>query len=247
MLTEVVLPRRRVEKGVQHSIARLVHYVIIFFGFLWALSALGFEIAKLTLMLSALGVGIGFGLQSIVNNFVSGLILLFERPVRVGDIIEIGGEWAEIQRIGIRATTVRTFNQADLIIPNADLISNQVTNWTLGNRQIRLIIPVGVAYGSDVPLVMKTMFECTKEVSMVVASPPPQVLFLRFGESSLDFELRVWVWDADHKLTVSSELHQKIDRRFREENIEISFPQRDLHLRSMDESIDFSRPKTEAQ
>ena len=200
----------------------------------------------MTLMLSALGVGIGFGLQSIVNNFVSGLILLFERPVRVGDIIEIGGQWAEIRRIGIRATTVQTPDHADLIVPNADLISNQVTNWTLGNRQIRLIVPVGVAYGSDVALVMKTLFDCTREVAMVVKSPPPQVLFLTFGESTLDFELRVWVWNADHRLTVRSELHQKIDQLFREKKIEIAFPQRDLHLRSMDESIACSCSKTAA-
>ena len=157
LLMDEVLVRRKVEKGVRHSMARLVHYVIIFVGFLLALSTLGFEITKLTIMLSALGVGIGFGLQGIVNNFVSGLILLFERPVRVGDTIEIGGKWAEIKRIGLRATTVQTVDQADLIIPNADLVNNQVTNWTLSNRRVRLTIPVGVAYGSDVPLVMETL------------------------------------------------------------------------------------------
>ena len=151
--------------------ARLVHYVIIFVGFLLALSALGFEITKLTIMLSALGVGIGFGLQGVVNNFVSGLILLFERPVRVGDTIEIDGKWAEIKRIGLRATTVQTFDQADVIIPNADLVTNQVTNWTLSNRRVRLIIPVGVAYGSDVPLVMETLMACAKDNEMVAETP----------------------------------------------------------------------------
>jgi small-conductance mechanosensitive channel len=226
-----------VEKGVRHSIARLVHYVIIIAGFLLAISALGFEITKLTIMLGALGVGIGFGLQGVVNNFVSGLILLFERPVRVGDTIEIGGKWAEIKRIGLRATTVQTVDQADVIIPNADLVSNQVTNWTLSNRQVRLIIPVGVAYGSDVPLVIDTLTTCAKDQEMVNAFPPPQVLFLGFGESSLNFELRVWVKDADFRLKISSELHQLIDGKFREAKIEIAFPQRDLHLRSLDESV----------
>jgi small-conductance mechanosensitive channel len=148
-----------VETGVRVSIARLVHYVFIFAGFVLAR---GFEFTKLTIVLSALGVGIGFGLQAVVNNFVSGLILLFERPVRVGDYIEIGGNWAEIKKIGLRATTVQTFDQADVIIPNADLITNQVTNWTLSNRRVRLIIPVGVAYGSDVALVMETLLACAK-------------------------------------------------------------------------------------
>ncbi|MGD9132123.1 MAG: mechanosensitive ion channel [Desulfobacterales bacterium] len=237
LLVDEVLARRRVERGVRVSIARLVHYVFIFIGFLLALLALGFEFTKLTIMLSALGIGIGFGLQSIVNNLVSGLILLFERPVRVGDFIELGEKWAEIKKIGLRATTVQTFDQADVIIPNADLVTNQVVNWTLSNRRVRLIIPVGVAYGSDVSLVMETLMASAKENSKITASPAPQVLFLNFGESALEFELRVWVLDADNRLVVSSELHQEIDRRFREANIEISFPQRDLHLRSLDESV----------
>jgi small-conductance mechanosensitive channel len=237
LLVDEVLARRRVETGVRVSIAKLVHYVLIFVGFALALLALGFEFTKLTIILSALGVGIGFGLQAVVNNFVSGLILLFERPVRVGDYIEIGVNWAEIKKIGLRATTVQTFDQADVIIPNADLITNQVTNWTLSNRRVRLIIPVGVAYGSDVPLVMETLIACAKTSSNVAKAPVPQVLFLSFGESSLDFELRVWVLDAEDRIKVKSELHQEIDRSFREANIEIAFPQRDLHLRSLDESV----------
>jgi small-conductance mechanosensitive channel len=237
LIMDEVLTRRRVEKGVRVSIGRLAHYVIVFLGFILAVLALGFDFTKLTIMLSALGVGIGFGLQGVVNNFVSGLILLFERPVRVGDTVEIGGKWAEIKRIGLRATTVQTLDQADVIIPNADLINNQVTNWTLSNRMVRLIIPVGVAYGSDVPLVMETFAECASNHDMVAAFRPPQVLFRGFGESSLDFELRLWVKDADHRLKVASDLHQEIDRKFREANIEIAFPQRDLHLRSVDETV----------
>jgi potassium efflux system protein len=236
LLMDEVLSRRRVETGVRVSIARLVHYVFIFVGFVLALLVLGFEFTKLTIMLSALGVGIGFGLQSVVNNFVSGLILLFERPVRVGDFIELGGKWAEIKNIGLRATTAQTLDQADVIIPNADLVSNQVINWTLSNRRVRLIIPVGVAYGSDISLVMNTLMACAIESSKVAKTPEPQVLYLSFGESSLDFELRVWVPNAEERLTVISELHQEIDRRFREAKIEIAFPQRDLHLRSVDES-----------
>jgi potassium efflux system protein len=244
LLTDQVLARRRVEIGVQVAIARLVHYVLIFIGFVMALLTLGFDFTKLTIVLSALGVGIGFGLQSVVNNFVSGLILLFERPVRVGDYIEFDGKWAEIKKIGLRATTVQTFDQADVIIPNADLVTNQVINWTLSNRRVRLIIPVGVAYGSDVSLVMETLVESARENSKIAKAPAPQVLFLKFGESALEFELRVWVLDADNWLVVSSEIHQEIDRRFREAKIEIAFPQQDLHLRSVDQSIILRPPET---
>jgi small-conductance mechanosensitive channel len=237
LLVDKVLIRRKAEMGVRVSTKRLVHYVLITLGFLLALSTLGLELTKLTIMLSALGVGIGFGLQGIVNNFVSGLILLFERPVRVGDYIEVTGNWCEIQKIGLRATTVQTFDQADVIIPNADLVSNQVTNWTLRNRRARLIIPVGVAYGSDIPLVIETLKASADPHPMVAKNPAPQVLFLSFGESSLNLELRVWVLDVDHMLTTQSELHQEIDRRFREANIEIAFPQRDLHFRGVDNSL----------
>ena len=237
LLTDQVLARRQVETGVRHAMARLVHYVIVFLGFLLALSVLGLDLTKLTIMLSALGVGIGFGLQGVVNNFVSGIILLFERPVRVGDMVEITGRWAMIKRIGLRSTTVTTFDEADLIIPNANLVNDEVTNWTLSNRRARLIIPVGVAYGSDVPLVIETLTACGKENPWVAKTPEPQVLFLRFGESSLEFELRVWIMDVDQRLNARSQIHQEIDRRFREVNIEIAFPQRDLHLRSVDESV----------
>ncbi len=230
LLMNEVLVRRRVEWGVRVSIGRLVHYTLVFVGFLLALFILGFKFTELTILLSAFGVGIGFGLQSIVNNFISGLILLFERPVRVGDTIELGGNWAEIKSIGLRSTTVQTFDQADVILPNADLVTNQVTNWTLSNRQARLIVPVGVAYGSDVALVMETLTTCARENSKVAQTPPPQVLFLGFGASSLDFELRVWVLDVGERLSVKSELHQGIDRSFREAGIVIAFPQRDVHL-----------------
>ena len=239
-----VLVKRGVERGIRLSIGRLVHYALTFVGFLLAIAALGFEITKLTIILSALGVGIGFGLQSVVNNFVSGLILLFERPVRVGDTIELAGNWAEIKKIGLRATTVQTFDQADVIIPNADLVTHQVTNWTLSNRRVRLIIPVGVAYGSEIPLVVETLMACGKANARVAKTPEPQVLFLSFGESSLDFELRVWILDVDDRLQIRSELHQEIDRSFRAAKIQIAFPQRDLHLRSLDEPVILRPPET---
>jgi small-conductance mechanosensitive channel len=236
MLMKGVFASRELQVGVRISIARLVHYGFVFVGFLLALVALGVNLRDITIIAGALGVGIGFGLQGIVNNFVSGLILLFERPIKVGDYIQLGELWAEIKKIGLRATVVETFDKSEIVVPNSDLVSYQVTNWTLTNRMARLIIPVGVEYGSDVPLVVETLMECATANSKVMRKPEPQVLFLKFGESSLDFELRVWISDIDDRLAMISQLHQEIDRRFRQAGIVIAFPQRDLHLRSVDES-----------
>jgi small-conductance mechanosensitive channel len=237
LIVDEILAKRQVDLGVRLSIGRLVHYALIVLGFFLALVELGFELTKITIILSALGIGIGFGLQGIVNNFVSGLVLLFERPIKVGDYVQLGEQWAAIKKIGLRATVVETFDQSEVVVPNSDLVSTQVTNWTLSHRKARLIIPVGVEYGSDVPLVKEKLIECAMASSKVLKMPEPQVLFLRFGESSLDFELRVWISDIDERLLVTSELHEEIDRRFREAQIVIAFPQRDLHVRSVEESV----------
>jgi len=238
LLMKGVLTRRELQVGVRISIARLIHYGFVFVGFLLALVALGVQLRDVTIIAGALGVGIGFGLQGIVNNFVSGLILLFERPVKVGDYIQLGEQWAEIKRIGLRATVVETLDRSEIVVPNSDLVSNQVTNWTLSSRMARLVIPVGVEYGSDVPLVMETLKEAAMASSKVMRMPEPQVLFVNFGESSLDFELRVWVSNLDDRFTVKSQLHQEIDQRFRQAGIVIAFPQVDLHVRSVEESPD---------
>ncbi len=235
MLMKGVLTSRELQVGVRISIARLIHYGFVFVGFLLALVALGVHLRDITIIAGALGVGIGFGLQGIVNNFVSGLILLFERPVKVGDFIQLGEQWAEIKKIGLRATVVETLDRSEIVVPNSDLISNQVTNWTLSHRMARLVIPVGVEYGSDVPLVMATLMECAMASSKVMRMPEPQVLFVNFGESSLDFELRVWISNIEDRFSVKSQLHQDIDSRFRQAGIVIAFPQRDLHLRSVDQ------------
>ena len=238
-LTSRILPKvlldeavsgRKLARGVQRSIGQLIRYFIIFFGFLLAFIILGYDFTKITIILSALGVGIGFGLQGVVNNFVSGLILLFERPLTEGDTIEVGTSYAQIRKIGLRATIVRTFDEADLIIPNADLINNQVINWTLTDREVRLRVPVGVAYGSDVSLVVETILACAKEQKDVLKSPAPEVLFMNFGDSSLNFELRVWIRDIDERLRVASALYHMIERKFRKLNVVIPFPQRDVHI-----------------
>ncbi|OIP66673.1 MAG: hypothetical protein AUK29_00275 [Nitrospirae bacterium CG2_30_53_67] len=236
LLLHDVFPKSQVEHGTGISIVRLFHYLLVLVGFILALGAVGFELKNLVILTGALGIGIGFGLQNIANNFVSGLILLFERPIKVGDIVQISGEWGEVKQIGLRATVVQTFDRAEIIVPNSDLVSSQVTNWTLSDKMVRLVIPVGVAYGSDVPLVMRLLFEAAHRHPLALKNPEPQVLFLSFGESSLNFELRVWIGDVRKLVEMKSELHMEIDRTFRASGVEIPFPQRDLHVRSVDAS-----------
>lgn len=234
LLLRNVLPRYKAEKGVQLSITRLVHYAILTVGFVIMLRVLGFQLNQLTLLGGALGVGIGFGLQAIVNNFASGIILLFERPIKVGDTIQIGTEYGEVKQLGLRATIIQTFDNAEIVVPNSDLVTGQVTNWTLGDRRVRVKVPVGVAYGTDVAKVLGILQSCAKLNPMVLSTPKPNALFLAFGTSSLDFELRVWIPEFLDKLQVLSDLNEDIDNEFALNNIEIPFPQSDIHLRSVD-------------
>ncbi len=234
ILLQSILPRKNVDKGVQLSITRLLHYGIMLIGFMLALRSLGFDLTNLTILGGALGVGIGFGLQAIVNNFASGLILLFERPIKVGDTIQVGDELAEVKELGLRATIVQTYDNAEIVLPNSDLITSQVTNWTLKERRVRVKIPVGVAYGSDVEKVLKILLECASERPDVLSTPNPSALFLAFGSSSLDFELRVFIPEFMDRRRVQSELNLDINREFTDAGIEIPFPQSDLHLRSVD-------------
>jgi len=230
--------RAKMGPGGQQSLARLIHYALVFVGFLVAMVVLGIDLTKVTILLGALGVGIGFGLQQIVNNFVCGIILLLERPIRVGDYIEMNdGQWAEVRRIGLRATRVLTFDRADIWIPNSDLITQQVVNWTFGDRFARLKLPVGVAYGSDTHQVLDLLMQVANEDKAVVQYPAPYAYFSGFGESSLNFELRVYLLDLDNWFTVYGRLYQDIERRLREAGITIPFPQRDLHLRSVDREV----------
>ena len=236
LLLNKVLPRYGAAKGVQLSITRLAHYAILTIGFLIMLRVLGFELNQLALIGGALGVGIGFGLQAIVNNFASGLILLFERPIKVGDTIQIGSEIGEVKNLGLRATIIQTFDNAEIVVPNSDLCTGQVTNWTLGERRVRIRVPVGVAYGTDVTKVLKILLDCATANPMVLSTPKPTAFFLAFGSSSLDFEVRVWISEFLDKIQVLSDLNQAIESEFAINSIEIPFPQTDLHLRSVDES-----------
>jgi potassium-dependent mechanosensitive channel len=222
------------DRGVGNTINTLVHYSLITLGVLFALASLGVELQNFAIVAGALGIGIGFGLQNIVNNFVSGLILLFERPVRVGDTVIVGGEWGTITRIGLRSTIMLTHDQSEMIVPNADLISEKVTNWTLSNPIARVIMPIGVAYGSNIGQVLEILREAGVAHAAVLADPRPQALFVGFGDSSLDFELRVWVTEIRLRLEVRSTVLTEVERRLADAGIEIPFPQRDLHVRSVD-------------
>lgn len=184
---------------------------------------------SLVVVFGALGIGLGFGLQNIFNNFMSGLILLFERPIQVGDDIEINGTWATVRKINVRSTQVQTYDNASLIIPNSDLINNQVTNWSFKDKRLRRKITVGVAYGSDIELVRKTLLEIANGAKNVLKYPDPDVLFKDFGDSALIFHLRLWTY-IDFMFEVETEVRFKIDKAFKEKGITIAFPQQDVHL-----------------
>jgi potassium-dependent mechanosensitive channel len=232
-----VVPRWDLERGVGDSITAVIHYLVIAIGVLFALGALGVHLQNFAIVAGALSLGIGFGLQNIVNNFVSGIILLFERPVRVGDTVVIDGEWGTIKKIGLRSTVVETFDRSEMIVPNGDLVSEKVINWTLSNPIARLALPIGVAYGSPVASVLQILKEAATAHPAVLEEPSPQALFVGFGDNSLDFELRLWVRELRLRLEVKSLVLEELDRRFRDAGIGIPFPQRDLHLRSLDPAI----------
>jgi small-conductance mechanosensitive channel len=234
VLDEDVLPRFTLPGGVPATISRLTHYAIVFLGFVIALAAAGFDLSRLTLLAGAFGVGIGFGLQNIVNNFVSGLIILFERPVRVGDKIELRQDLTgEVTRIGIRASVVKTVDGADVLVPNGNLISNELTNWTLSDRKRRIVIPVGVAYGTKPRKVLDILEGLASAHPEVLRVPEPAVFFMGFGESSLNFSLRVWVGHFERGFQVSSDLAVAIQEALEEAGIEIPFPQRVVHFGSI--------------
>ncbi len=221
------------EPGLQESIVSITGYVVWGAGIFVALHVFGLNTASLALGLGALGIGIGLGLQNIVNNFVSGIILLFERPIQVGDDVEVGGVWATVRKIKVRSTVVQTYDNASLIIPNSEFISNQVTNWSFRDKRLRRKIVVGVAYGSDIELVRKTLLEIADRTPDVRRFPHPDVIFSDFGDSALIFTLRIWT-SIEGMLEVETDIRFQIDRLFRERNISIAFPQRDVRLYSMD-------------
>lgn len=235
-------------QGARDAMVTITGYIMFIIALLAGLSAAGFDFGNIAIVAGALSVGIGFGLQNIVNNFVSGLILLFERPIRKGDWVVVGGTEGTVKEIQIRSTKIQTFDRSDVIVPNSELISNQVTNWVLTNQTGRAIIPVGVAYGSDTEKVRDILLSIAEQNDDVAKNnlvPKPLVLFREFGDNSLNFELRVFLHNVDSRLSVVSNINFAIDKAFREEGIEIPFPQRDLHVRSLPEQVDTKQVDTE--
>ena len=228
-----VLIHTRLDSGVKNSIRSAVGYIGVIGGGVIAISAAGLDLSNLAIIAGALSVGIGFGLQNVVNNFVSGIILLVERPIRVGDWVVVGSHEGYVRRIKVRSTEIETFAHASVIVPNSDLISGTVMNWTHSDARGRIIVPVGVAYGSDTGLVRQLLLEIARTHLDVLAIPEPTVLFRGFGDSSLNFEIRVFLKDIGYCLSVTSDMCFEIDKTFREQGIEIPFPQRDLNLRDM--------------
>ncbi len=232
ILDEDVYSRMELGRGVAFAISAVVKYGIITLGFLLAVGAMGMGMDKITILLGALGVGLGFGLQNVVNNFVSGLILIFERPIQIGDSVEVGSVKGTVRRMGIRSSTIRSFDGADITIPNGTLLSDALTNWTMSDRTRRIEVSVGVAYGSNPDEVIEILRKALDGQEGLLEKPEPQVLFTGFGESSLDFSLRAWVADNDDFVKIRSRVALAVNRLLEERGIEIPFPQRDLHLRS---------------
>ncbi len=237
VLEEEVLPRASLPRGVPFAVSTSARYVILLFGFLMAVAAAGIDMGRFALLIGALGVGIGIGLQDVVNNFVSGLILLFERPIQRGDTVEVSNLLGEVRRIGIRSSTIRTFDGAEVIVPNSKFVSQEFVNWTLSDKNRRIILPIGVAYGSDPEFVIRLLLEVVRSNDAILDEPEPTVLFTGFGDSSLDFEMRAWTGQSWQWRQIMSDLAVAVNRALAEANITIPFPQRDLHLRSVDPDL----------
>ncbi|WP_258105551.1 mechanosensitive ion channel family protein [Marinoscillum sp. MHG1-6] len=231
ILVENVLTRTQLEPGVRASIGTVLRFLVIVIGSVIIIQTAGIDLSALSILAGALGVGIGFGLQNITDNFISGIIILFEKPIKVGDRIEVGDVQGDVMNISFRATEIRTNDNITIIVPNSEFISSQVINWSHNDRNIRFRIPVGVSYKEDPAKIKKILLAVAKDNPHVLDNPESTVLFDEYGDSSINFYLAVWTTThTDKPRVLKSELYFEIFKRFGEEGVEIPFPQRDIHI-----------------
>jgi small-conductance mechanosensitive channel len=232
ILQSRVLPRFDIEQGLRYTLARVTQYFIITIGFLISFQFIGIDLSSLAVIFGLLSVGIGFGLQNITSNFISGLIVLFERPISVGDRVSVGGVEGDVIEINIRATKIRTLNNIFIIVPNSEFVSSNVVNYSHGDTSYRLDLNVGVSYSSDLDLVLKALREVMDENPKIMKNPEAQIHLVEFGDSSWNMQIRAWIPYVKDYPVIRDNINQAIVRKFREYDIEIPFPQRDLHVRS---------------
>lgn len=232
LLRSQVFPRLSIDEGTQYTLSRIIHYIIMIIGAVVAFQFVGINLTGLAVVLGFLSVGIGFGLQNVTSNFVAGLILLFERPIKVGDRVTVGDKEGDVMEINIRSTTIRTLNNIAVIVPNSEFISATVVNWSYGDQRVRLEIDVGVSYESDLETVLRTLTEVAIQHAEILQVPAPEVLHMGFGDSAWNMRLRAWISRPQRHLQIRSEINCAIVKKFRENGVEIPFPQRDLHVRS---------------
>jgi potassium efflux system protein len=237
LLELTLLQRLPLDAGSRYAITTCTRYLITVVGVIVAFKTIGIEWSQYQWLVAAAGVGLGFGLQEIFANFVSGLIVLMERPVRVGDIVTVEGVTGVVSRIRMRATTVTNWDRQEFIVPNKEFVTGRLLNWTLSNAVNRILINVGVAYGSDTEQTSDLLMKIADENPIVLKDPNPMVTFEAFGDSTLNFVLRCYLPNLDNRLATIHELHSEIHRRFEEAGIEIAFPQRDVRIRLLDQSF----------
>jgi small-conductance mechanosensitive channel len=224
--------RMRIDEGMQYTLTRIIHYLVMIIGAVVAFQFIGIDLTGLAVIVGFLSVGIGFGLQNITSNFVAGVILLLERPIKVGDRIMVGNQEGDVVEINMRSTTIRTLNNVAVIVPNSEFVSSKLENWSYGDETVRVDVNVGVSYESDLETVIRSLREVAAEHPEVLKNPAPDVLHTGFGDSAWNMRLRIWLEDSQRHLEVHSEINCAIVRKFQQNGIEIPFPQRDLHVRS---------------
>ena len=232
VILKKILAQTTLEEGVQFTFTRITNYLMLVIGAIVAFQFIGVDLSGIVVILGFLSVGIGFGLQNLTSNFISGIMLLFERHVQIGDRVTVAGTEGDVEEITIRSTTVRTLNNVSIIVPNSEFISANVINWSHGDIKVRLEIDVGVSYDSDLDTVLRALHEVADENKDVMKTPKSDVLLMSFGDSAWDMRLRIWIEDPKKYNEVRSDINCAIVRKFRTNNIEIPFPQRDLHVRS---------------